>query len=93
MWPNLEWWTARGYKPATDYLTKELLNKWELCVSTSEPGVPTKPPIDGQTLYIVAYEPDGNATTLSFAMQRDSNTDPEKMLSALLKMVEEQILA
>lgn len=93
MWPNLEWWTSRGYRPANNELTKELPNKWELCVSTSEPGISTKPPIDGQTLYVTAYEPDGTATTISFAMQRNSNIDPERMLAALLKLIEYQILA
>lgn len=92
MWPNREWWAALGFTEAHDYLTKELPNKWELCVSTSVPGIPTKPPIDGQTLYVVAYEPDGNTATSSFSMQRDCSINPDTMIAALLKAVEDQIL-
>lgn len=93
MWPNVQWWSALGFASKGDYLAKTLPNKWELCISTDSPAIPTKPPLDGEKLYIVAYEPDGNQTVVTFGMSRDSNINPETFLAALIERVEEQILA
>ncbi len=93
MWPSREWYGERGYTKKEDYMSKTLPNGWEIAVSTPEPAIPTRPPIEGETLAIVAYEPDGTQTTVTFSMFRDSNIIPELFLSALLKAVEDQILS
>lgn len=90
-WPSLEWWKSLGYVCQTDYLQKSLPNGCEVCISCKD-GLPEDAPTDGRIYDIGMYEPDWNVTVVTFHMQRTAKTDPLRLLAAILKVCEDEMM-
>ncbi len=102
MYPNRSWWAERGYVNTGDLLTRTLTDGSKLCMPCISKTLPNGwkvlvsyqyeiPPVDGNIYHITIIEPDGNTSTVTFAMTRSCAIDPMSMLSSLLKICENEV--